>query len=70
MADEKITVEWIGTATKMTQVLDRLEAKLDKQEKQLKKIGVTGKKSGTEAATQSGSVIARHTGIGGGERQF
>ena len=51
MADEKITVEWIGTATKMTQVLDRLEAKLDKQEKQLKKIGVTGKKSGTEAAT-------------------
>lgn len=50
MPDEKIEVEWIGTATKMTAVLERLENKLDKQEKQLQKIGTTSKKSADMAA--------------------
>lgn len=50
MPDERIEIEWIGTATKMTQVLDRLERKLDKQEKQLDKIGKTSKKAAEGAA--------------------
>ncbi len=50
MSDERIEVEWIATANKMVQVLDRLESKFDKQEKQLQKIGDTSKKSAEGAA--------------------
>ena len=50
MADERIEVEWIATANKMVQVLDRLESKFDKQEKQLQKISDTSKKSADAAA--------------------
>lgn len=52
MADERIEVEWIATATKMVQVLANLENKMDKQEKQLQKIADTSKK-GAEAAAGS-----------------
>ena len=50
MADEKIEVQWIGTANQMVQVLDRLEAKFDKQEAQLQKLANTSKKSADAAA--------------------
>jgi hypothetical protein len=50
MADEKIEVEWIATANKMVQVLDRLEAKFDKQEKALQKMTETGRKGADAAA--------------------
>jgi hypothetical protein len=45
MADERIEVEWIATANKMVQVLDRLEGKFDKQERQLEKLTTTSKKN-------------------------
>ena len=47
---EKFEVEWIGTATKMMQVLDRLDGRLDKQEKSLQKIATTSTKSADAAA--------------------
>lgn len=50
MADESIEVEWIATANKMVQVLDRLESKFDKQEKQLAKLSSTGKKGADDVA--------------------
>jgi hypothetical protein len=56
MADERIEVEWIATATRMTQVLDRLESKFDKQEKQLEDIARTSKKT-AEAAAGSFNAI-------------
>jgi hypothetical protein len=51
MANETITMEWIATATKMNQVIDRLNAKFDKQEKALQKLANTSKKAAAEAAT-------------------
>ncbi len=50
MADEKIEVQWIGTANQMVQVLDRLEAKFDKQEAQLQKLANTSTKAADAAA--------------------
>jgi hypothetical protein len=50
MADEKIEVQWIGTANQMVQVLDRLEAKFDKQEAQLQKLATTSSKAADGAA--------------------
>lgn len=50
MADESIEVEWIATANKMVQVLDRLETKFDKQEKQLQRLSDTGKRGGDAVA--------------------
>ena len=50
MADERIEVEWIATASKMVQVLDRLEGKFDKQERQLEKLTTTSKKNAEAAA--------------------
>jgi hypothetical protein len=50
MADEKIEVQWIGTANQMVQVLDRLEAKFDKQEAQLQKLATTSTKAADAAA--------------------
>jgi len=56
MADERIEVEWIATANRMVQVLDRLENKFDKQEKQLEDIARTSKKT-AEAAAGSFNAI-------------
>ena len=56
MADERIEVEWIATANRMVQVLDRLEGKFDKQEKQLEKLTATSKK-GAEAAAGSFNAL-------------
>lgn len=50
MADEIIEVEWIATATKMVQVLDRLETKMDRQEKALEKVAKTSEKAAEAAA--------------------
>lgn len=50
MADELIEVEWIATATKMVQVLDRLEMKIDRQEKALEKVAKTSEKAAEAAA--------------------
>lgn len=50
MADERIEVEWIATANKMVQVLDRLETKFDKQEAQLQKLANTSSKAADGAA--------------------
>ena len=50
MADERIEVEWIATANKMVQVLDRLEGKFDRQEKQLEKVARTSEKAADAAA--------------------
>lgn len=51
MADETVTVEWLGTATKMNQTLDRLNAKFDAQEKNIQRLANTSKKGSAEAAT-------------------
>ncbi len=50
MADERIEVEWIATANKMVQVLDRMDQRFDKQEKQLQKLAQTSDKTATAAA--------------------
>ncbi len=50
MANEVIEVEWIATATKMVQVLDRLETKINGQEKALEKIAKTSEKAADAAA--------------------
>lgn len=41
---ELIEVEWIGVAQKMLQVIERVDVRLDKQEKALQKLSDTGKK--------------------------
>lgn len=50
MADEKIEVEWIATANRMMQVLDKMDSRMVKQEVLLQKIGDTSKKSADLAA--------------------
>ena len=52
MPDERIEVEWIGTATKMTQILDRIDTRLTKQERALMKVGTASKKSAQTAAQE------------------
>ncbi len=44
MADEKIEVEWIATATRMMATLDSMDKRFEKQEKALQKLSDTGKK--------------------------
>ena len=44
MSDEKIEVEWIATAQRMLQTIERVDSRLDKQEKTLQKLADTGKK--------------------------
>jgi hypothetical protein len=51
MANETITMEWIATATKMNQVIDRLNSKFDKQEKALQKLANASKKAAADSAT-------------------
>ena len=50
MADEKIEVEWIGTAQRMLQVIERVDSRLNTQEKTLQKLSDTGKKGGEAVA--------------------
>jgi len=50
MADERIEVEWIATANKMMQTLDRMDTRFDKQEKQLQKLAQTSDKTANAAA--------------------
>jgi hypothetical protein len=50
MADERIEVEWIATATRMTQILDKIDTRLDKQDAKLDKIGKTSEKAAEAAA--------------------
>lgn len=51
MANETITMEWIASATKMNQVIDRLNSKFDKQEKALQKLANASKKAAADSAT-------------------
>lgn len=50
MANETIEVEWIGTAKRMEQVLERMDARFDKQEAALKKLADTSTKTANAAA--------------------
>lgn len=49
MADEQITVEWIATAQQMLATIQKVDARLDKQEKAMQKLGDTSKKSAADA---------------------
>ena len=46
----KIEVEWIAQSQSMTQALERMNAKLDAQDKKLEKIGKTSQQAATAAA--------------------
>lgn len=50
MADERIEVEWIATASRMTQILDKIDARLEKQDQKLEKISKTSEKAAEAAA--------------------
>jgi len=50
MADEQITVEWIATAKQMLDTIQKVDARLDKQEKAMQKLADTGKKGAVEVA--------------------
>lgn len=52
MADELITVEWIATAQSMLATIQKVDAKLERQEKVMQKLTDTSKK-GAEAAAGS-----------------
>jgi len=52
MADEKIEVEWIATATRMLATIENVDKRLEKQEKIMQKLSDTGKK-GAEAVAGS-----------------
>jgi hypothetical protein len=45
MADEKIEVEWIATAQQMLTTIQKIDAKMNKQEQLMQKLGETSKKS-------------------------
>lgn len=49
-AQEKIEVEWIGTANRMMQVIERMDSRMERQEKTLQKLSDTGKKGGDAVA--------------------
>ena len=49
-AQETIEVEWIGTAQRMLQTIERLDAKMERQERTLQKLSDTGKKGGDAVA--------------------
>jgi len=50
MSDEKIEVEWIATANQMLSTIQKIDAKLEKQEKTMQKLGDTSKKAADGAA--------------------
>ncbi len=50
MSDEKIEVEWIATAQQMLTTIQKVDARLEKQEKAMQKLGTTSKKSADDAA--------------------
>ena len=50
MADEIITVEWISTAQQMLATIQKVDAKLERQEKLMQKLGDTSKKGADAAA--------------------
>jgi hypothetical protein len=50
MADEQITVEWIATAQQMLTTIQKVDARLDKQEKAMQKLANTSKKGADAAA--------------------
>lgn len=50
MADERIEVEWIATASRMTQILDKIDARLEKQDQKLEKISKTSERAAEAAA--------------------
>lgn len=50
MADEKIEVEWIGTANRMMQVIERMDQRMERQERTLQKLSDTGKKGADAVA--------------------
>jgi len=50
MADEQITVEWIATAKQMLDTIQKVDARLDKQEKAMQKLADTSKKGVKEIA--------------------
>ena len=48
--DAQIEVEWIATASRMTQILDKIDARLEKQDQKLEKISKTSEKAAEAAA--------------------
>ena len=50
MADEIITVEWIATAQQMLTTIQKIDAKIERQEKLMQKLTDTSKKGATEVA--------------------
>jgi hypothetical protein len=50
MADERIEVEWIASAARMVQILDKLDTRLDKQDQKLDKIAKTSEAAAEAAA--------------------
>ena len=50
MADEQITVEWIATAKQMLETIQKVDKRLDLQEKAMQKLANTGKKGAVEVA--------------------
>lgn len=50
MADERIEVEWIGTAQRMMQVIERVDQRMERQERTLQKLADTGKRGGDAVA--------------------
>lgn len=50
MADEQITVEWIATAKQMLDTIQKVDARLEKQEKAMQKLADTSKKGAAEVA--------------------
>lgn len=50
MADEIITVEWIATAQSMLTTIQKIDAKIERQEKMMQKLGDTSKKGADAAA--------------------
>ena len=51
MPDIKLEAEWIATAPKMIQLMDRINGKIDKQDARLQKLANSSKKASAEAAT-------------------
>lgn len=45
MADERIEVEWIATASQMVAILDKIDGRFQRQEQQLKKLGTSSQQS-------------------------
>lgn len=45
MADERIEVEWIATASQMVGILNKIETRFERQEQQLKKLGTASQQS-------------------------